>query len=382
MKHFTILALLFLFGLSSCKKEKNPESGPTAKYFTFSGSMGVADNSTCLLNDGNLVICGNLSDQLSVLKVTKTGSQIWRTDFNAGSISSASGITEQNGEIFVCGKTLRNYASHRSDILLAKLSASGDTLWTKTYGSVEADYSTNIIATSDGNLLISGKTEGFGAGTFGDLYLIKVDSDGNVLWEASYPDQDQESPFHLLETQNGEYLVTGTNQDNSQSTELYLLKVNASGQQLWAKKIGPPTWKWGLSTIETSTGDLVTCGYHSTNFQNQILLVKTDNLGNVLWEKEYGKTGFGNSEQGNSIKENADGTFTITGSAFDFATEQRRIMLMKTDQNGNQIWFKKFTDLYEGTGLNLLKDNDDNIITGNRNGNMFMIKTNSDGVYK
>lgn len=382
MKTFILVSLLFLVGLSSCKKEKNSSSGPPPNYFTFSGQIGSNDNSTCFSNDGNLLICGNLSDNLSVLKITKTGSQIWRTDFNAGSISSAYGITEKNGDVFICGKTLRNYNSNRADVLLVKVSASGDTLWTKTYGSVENDYGNNIIGTSDGNLVIAGKTEGFGAGTFGDLYLIKVDSDGNVLWEASYPDPDQESPFHLLETQNGEYLVTGTNEDNGQNRELYLLKVNASGQQLWAKKIGPPTWKWGLSTIETSTGEFITCGYHTVDHQNQVLLVKTDNLGNIVWEKEYGKDGFGNSEQGNSIKENTDGTFTITGSVWDLTAEQRRILLIKTDPNGELIWLKKFTDFYDATGANLLKDNNDNIITGNRNGNIFMIRTNSDGVYK
>ncbi|TSJ46377.1 PQQ-binding-like beta-propeller repeat protein [Fluviicola chungangensis] len=382
MKQLSLIGLVFLT-LTACKKEKNSNSEPTANYHTFAGDIGIRDNSTCLSDDGNLLICGNNGADLSVLKITKSGTQIWRTDFNAGNTSSASGITQKNGEIFVCGYTYRNYASQNMDVLLTKLNASGDTIWTKTYGTTEADRGNNIIATSDGNLLISARTEGFGAGTFGDIYLIKVDVNGNLIWEASYADPDQETAYHLMETQNGEYLVTGTNEDPGGSGRaLYLLKVSASGQQLWTKNIGP-IWKWGFSTIETTSGELIICGQQYLPFQQtQVMLIKTDHLGNVIWEKEYGNTQFGISETGNSVKQNPDGTFTICGSVYDINTGATKIILVKADENGNQIWFKKFNDYTGGNALNLLKDGNDNILTGNRNEGIFMTKTDGDGVYK
>lgn len=383
MKQLSLIGLVFLT-LTACKKEKDPESQPTANYYTFAGGMGTNDNSTCLSSDGNLLICGNTGygADISVLKITKSGTQVWRTDFDAGALSSAKGIVEKNGEIFVCGTTHRN-AGSQIDVLLIKLNASGDTIWTKTYGSTDDDYGSNIIATSDGNILISGFTNSFGAGSFSDIYLIKVDLQGNLLWETSYPNADQETAFHLLETQNGEYLVTGTDEDPSDSgRSLLLLKVSASGQQLWAQKIGP-VWKWGFSTIELASGELVTCGQRTIPFQQtQVMLVKTDNLGNVIWEKEYGSSDFGISEEGNSVKQNPDGTFTICGSVYDINNGQTKIILLKADENGNQVWFKKFNDYYGGNALNLLKDGNDNILTGNRNGEMFMTKTDSDGNYK
>ena len=382
MKQLTILILTILY-LASCKKDIDlpPTPEPQPKYFTFTGQTGTNDNSTVVSNDDNLIICGNTGSILSILKITKTGTQIWRNDFGAGNNSSASGVTELSGDIFICGKTSRNYSTTKNDILLIKANSSGDTIWTKTYGGAEAEYGTNIIATSDGHILIAGKTESFGAGSFGDIYLVKVNTSGDTLWTASYPDQDQEVPFHLMETQNGEYLITGTNEDNSQYSELYLLKVSATGQPIWNKKIGPPTWKWGHSTIELTNGDLLTCGKHTVSGYNQVLLVKTDNAGNIIWEKELGVNNL--SEEGNSVKQNSDGSFTIAGTCFDVSTGQTDILILKVDQNGNQLWLKKFGSASSDSGVNLIKDtNDDNIITGNYNDLIFMTKTNNNGVFK
>jgi hypothetical protein len=379
MKRLSLLGILLL-SFTACKKDSDPESQPTANYNTFPGSIGSNDNSTCFSSDGNLLICGNTGygADLSVLKITKTGTQIWRKDFNAGIMSTATGITERNGEIFVCGQTQRNYALNKADVLLTKLSATGDTIWTKTYGTTEDDHGRNIIATSDGNILISGITYGFGVVTYCDIYLIKVDPDGNILWEASYPDIEQEVAYNLMETQNGEYLITGTNEDTDNSgRQLYLLKVNASGQQVWNKKIGS-AWKWGYSSIETASGDLLICGEQYNPFQtSQVMLIKTDNLGNVIWSKEFGESA---SEEGNSIKQNPDGSFTITGRTQ--INGQSKVILIKIDENGNQLWFKKFNDYYGGNALNLLKDGDDNILTGNRNEGIFMTRTDGNGNFK
>jgi hypothetical protein len=382
LKQILIFVLAF-FLITSCKNDKDttPAPGIQPAFFTFNGQIGTLDNSTFISIDSNLIICGNTGDNISILKITMSGAQVWRKDFGAGSGSVASGIVASgSNELFICGKTYRNYSTNRGDVLLIKTTSGGDTIWTKTYGGSDDEYGTNIIATSDGNLLVSGKTESFGAGSSGDLYLIKVNTNGDTLWTRSYPDEGQEIPFHLLETQNGEYLVTGVNEDNTNPNELYLLKVSAGGGKVWNKKIGPATWKWGFSTIELSNGDLLTCGKHTTNGYSQVLLVKTDNLGNVIWEKEFGDSHL--SEQGNSIKQNADGTFIITGFSFDAAYGQTSIILLKVDQSGNQLWLKMFGGP-EGGALNLIKDaNDDNIITGNYNESIFMTRTDNNGNYK
>jgi hypothetical protein len=89
------------------------------------------------------------------------------------------------------------------------------------------------------------------------------------------------------------------------------------------------------------------------------------------------------SELGYSIKQNADGSFIITGSSYDVTSMQSDIILLKVDANGNQIFLKKFGSSISDNGVNLIKDNNDhNIITGNYNGSIFMTKTDTHGNFK
>jgi hypothetical protein len=392
MKYLSLITFTIVLFLVSCKKDKDippePETQPT--YFTFSGEIGTNDNSTLVSSDDNLVICGNSDTNICILKITKSGNLLWRKDFFCGYGSQASGIVESsNQDLFICGETSRNQFTSRRDVLLIKTNSSGDTLWTKIYGGLKDDFGCQIIKSNDGNIVICGFSYSNTTESFCDIYLIKVNTDGDTLWTRTYPDQGQEIPFHFLQTQNGEYLVTGTNEDNSQYRELYLLKIDANGNKVWDKKIGPPTWKWGFSTVELSNGDLMTCGRHSVTGYSQVLLVKTDNLGNEYWEKEIGANNL--SEDGNSIKQNSDGSFTIVGSSYDVNTMTDDIILFKVDQNGNQVWFKKFGGSATDWGINLIKDNNgDNIVTGTTfsygsdasNGNIFMTKADNNGNFK
>lgn len=383
MKKILPLFILTMFFLSSCNKEKNPEgtlSNPT--YYVFNGKIGTNDNSTVVSKDNNLIICGNADDNISLIKISKLGESIWRKDFSAGNMSSGLALVKiENGDLFVCGETFRNWDASRRDILLVKTNAEGDTIWTKTYGGMENDYGKNIIETSDGNILIAGKTESFGAGSFGDICLIKVNYDGDTIWNRVYAHPDQEVPFCLIETTDGEYLVTGTNEDNGNPRGLYLLKVNADGGKLWDKTIGAGLWKWGYSTIELSNNDLIICGQYTIGGYSQILVLKTDNQGNAIWERDYGEDNL--SEKGNSIKQNLDGTFTITGSSYDVNTMKDDIIVLKIDQDGNQSWLKRFGSSESDWGMNLIKDtNEDNIITGDYGGSIFMSRIDNNGNYK
>src|SRR5690348_7357362 len=99
-KFYFILTLALL---CSCKKDKEvvptaPEPNPI--YFTFSGQIGTNDNSTVVSSDNNLIICGNSGTNLSVLKITKGGTQQWRKDFAAGNNSSASSIIQSPSQDF------------------------------------------------------------------------------------------------------------------------------------------------------------------------------------------------------------------------------------------------------------------------------------------
>src|SRR5438045_9216141 len=97
---------------------------------------------------------------------------------------------------------MRNYVTSSTDYILAKMNSSGDTLWTKTYGGLNDDYGYELIKTSDGNLLACGISYSFSQQGSCDIYMVKLNTNGDTLWTKNFYRPQQEESFHLLETQN------------------------------------------------------------------------------------------------------------------------------------------------------------------------------------
>ena len=135
--------------------------------------------------------------------------------------------------------------------------------------------------------------------------------------------------------------------------------------------------------------NLLTCGTYNATGYTQVLFMKTDNLGNVIWEKDYGDNSL--SEEGVSMKLNIDKTVTITGKVYDVSTMKDDIILLSVDHDGTLAWYKKLGGSQSDWGVNLIKDdNDDNIITGQTwsygsnapDGNIYMLRTDNNGNFK
>lgn len=369
MKKISLAFLLILF-FAGCKKQttntpdpaQNP-AGTGPVFYAHEGQIGIDDNSGLLSYDDNLIICGtNHSGQALLIKSSKTGNQIWKKEFAIGGIQGIiNSVAEASShELFMCGTVTRNV---NQQMLLVKANSNGDTVWTKTYGGANSDYGYQITKTADGNILMCGTTNSQIDG-HNDIFLVKVDLNGDTLWTRTFHDPDQEVPFSLKQTQNGDFIISGTNEDPGQYRDLYMLRVGNNGNKLWDQKIGPADWKWGLSVTELTNTDLVVCGRHTSGGYNQILVVKTDASGNLQWEKEFGATGASN-EEANSVKQNADGSISLTGMMQNLPAQKVDAFLLKLDQNGNQIFFSHFGGTEGEWGTNLLKDsNDDNIIVG------------------
>jgi hypothetical protein len=184
-----------------------------------------------------------------------------------------------------------------------------------------------------------------------------------------------------METQQGDYIITGNDQASEPDTanKIYLLKVDANGNLVWEKRfgLGKGNWKWGYSTIETANGDYLTSGHLTRDGYTQVLIVKTDNNGNQIWEKTYGEPLL--SETGYSLKMNHDNTCTITGTSFEVNNPDTEIILLKIDENGKELWFQRFGSSFNSNGFNLLKYGSQNIVTGNYDGQIFMSVLNDSG---
>jgi hypothetical protein len=114
------------------------------------------------------------------------------------------------------------------DILLIKTYANGNIIWAKTYGGTDYDYAYSVQQTSDGGYIVAGWTESFGAGN-DDIFLIKTDANGNVIWAKTYGGTNYDWAYSIQQTSDGGYIVAGRTSSFSASEGIFLIKTDANG---------------------------------------------------------------------------------------------------------------------------------------------------------
>jgi hypothetical protein len=263
---------------------------------------------------------------------------------------------------------------------LVKLDVDGDTIWTKHYVQDQSIRSNHILQTTDENLLMVGYSERDSIFEHTNIVLLKTDLDGNPLWSKTLLFAGYQSAVSIIELRNSDLLLTGSQTIPGEHSTLLLLNIDSEGNINWQRSIGP-THKSGSSTVEDENGDLITCGHVLLSGANDshLILVKTDQLGNILWEKEYGE--FGYSENPREIKRNSDGDFVICGYSIppgtSYGTDN---MVLKIDSEGELKWCHFYDDQGANRCSDLIIEPDNvNIITGHLNGDIFMTRIDKDG---
>ena len=256
-----------------------------------------------------------------------------------------------DGNIVAVGKTERPFGFNNWDVWVVKTDAWGDTLWTKKIGNVwdRFDSGTAIQETADSGFVIVGHI----AFPWGDIdaWLIKLDSEGNILWDRTYTDDDEftQSGRDLDITQDGGYIIVTTDRDSLLNRRALVIRTDSIGDTLWTLLLGGAE-RDDLDSVQETvdggyilTGDTRSFNYDSTSFQ-KLWLVRLDEDGQLLWMRTYFH---GTISAGFSVSQTTDSGFIISGNtekindSGDFDG-----WLLKTDSNGDTLW----TRTYGGTG--------------------------------
>lgn len=255
------------------------------------------------------------------------------------------------------------------DGILMKLNSAGDTLWTKTYGDTLADAIMDIVPTSDGGYIIGGTSDSYGSGFESDVYIIKIDALGNVNWSAAYGGSSYDQCERIRQTSDGGYIVLGFTQSfGAGDRDIYLLKLDSSGNLMWTKAFGGPDDDEGYSIEETASGYIIAGSTAVIGVSINAYLLKTDLSGNLIWSKKYS-----GSRAGFDLKILSDGGYVLAGRAV--ALGGTRPFLMRTDSLGNISWSKVFMQVGEAHGIDQTTDGH-YIVTG---GSGTLTKTDSAG---
>ena len=217
---------------------------------------------------------------------------------------------------------------------LIKLNSEGDVVWQKLYEGSTGLFSAR--ETSDGGFIAAGYYECISSmDCYPDMFILKTDSDGNVEWFKVEGSDDNNNDWarDCIQTQDGNYVITGTWNDDVWNSKAALRKYNTSGELIWAYNFSSSVANESYEILETENGDLVFAGYSGTQHgEYKFFMVKTDLNGNQIWKKAKNSTGDAILY---SICESPDGNYIAAG----FCNSWRSNLIVKRNAlNGNNIW--------------------------------------------
>lgn len=338
---YSILAALFTLGAEKigCCQDLQWQQ-------TVGGSGDEWGNSVQQTADGGYVITGD-TDAFSVypvilLKTDSSGNLEWQKAFGnvAGHGSSVQQTTD--GGYIIAGDT-RPYSGeyfYFEDAYLIKTDNSGNLEWQKTFGGNSHDRGHSVQQTTDGGYIIAGYTFSFGAGS-GDVYLIKTDSLGNSEWKKTFGGYGDDRGNSVKQTTDSGYIIVGrSNSFGAGYDDIYLIKTDDSGNLQWEKTFGGSDYDQGYSVQQTTDGGYIIAGWTKLGEEDyDVYLIKTDSSGNLEWQKTFGGS---SNDQSYSVQQITDGGYIITGWTKSLGAGYYDVYLIKADRLGNLQWEKTF----------------------------------------
>ena len=237
--------------------------------------------------------------------------------------------------------------------------------WSKSYGGSDIDEGWFVLATEDGGCAALGNTDSF-SNSSSNIWMIKVDESGNELWNKSYGGTGWKQGKAIIETNNNGYAIVGSTLSYSldgSNSDVWFIRVDESGKELWNKSYGGNGWDEGKSIINTSENGFMIVG--STNSfgakGSDKWLIRVDESGNELWNKSYGGNGW---DEGRFIDKGNNGSYIISGTTESFGEGKNDIWLIKIDSFGNEIWNKTFGCLNNDLSNQVMRIKDGYVLVG------------------
>ena len=258
---------------------------------------------------------------------------------DANSVPIALIQTSNGGYVFAIYRGIQTWVS--------KLDAEGGTIWEKNLGD---SFNGNQIAQApDGGYVLLGTQS-----------LVKLDPEGNILWNQTYEDKNSQVDLcSLCPTNEGGFVLGGTiNGYTGQSSQsgntvttyenpdqVCLIKVDSAGNVEWNQTFAIEYMPTQItSVVQTSDGGYALVGKSGGQFSDtfsSIYFAKTDDLGNVLWDKIFGVANFG--EYPSSMIQTSDGGYAIAG-VMENNSSMSTAGLIKLDSSGNIQWQQLYSD--------------------------------------
>jgi hypothetical protein len=224
--------------------------------------------------------------------------------------------------------------------LFLSFQSSGQIAFNTEYGGIDDEEGRWMEQTADSGFIMTGSTLTYSNGS-SDIWLVKADANGNQQWQKSKGGTGFDFANMVKVTSDGGYIIAGfTSSYGAGNNDGWLVKTDANGNTQWTQTFGNSGVQEFEAVVQTADGGYACVGINYSNGTGyyDIYLVKTNSSGVMQWSKNLGG---GSYEIGNSIQIAPDGGYIIAGQSYSYDATSA-FYLLKTDASGNEQWHKTF----------------------------------------
>ena len=339
LTHILVLVTLLIISSASLRAQYVVDWAQTY------GADGWDEANTCIeLRNGDLMVAGFAKLQEKNLWIVRThpnGRGRWGKIFDEYFSSAANSmIQDTDSNIVITGYATRK-REYQSNLLLMKMDTDGNLIWQKTFGGDGDEEGYQVIECKDGGYAVAGFTS---SNLDGDpnWYIIKVDRNGNMLWDQQFGGSNDDRALGIAQTYDEGFVVTGHIGAVDGGRKLMsILKLEADGSDTWSQWYYINDWCAGTSIIATRDSMIVAAGYTKayTITDYDALIVKTDMNGDTLWTRTYGDEDW---QEATGLIEAYDNTYVMSGFTASNRKDHSSFLMMKYDKRGNLLWTHSF----------------------------------------
>ena len=331
------LIFALLFGYRATSYSQDPCADADRNLITYFGT-NISDNASTInrIGDYGYIVGGYRLiggvQRMVITRLDLCGEIVWDHAYNTSQMGICTGIELIDDVIHISG-----YKDWKT--LLLKLNLDGTVISAKTFGTVST-YPRNTVISNDNNFLTVGVSSASGGLGAADNYLVKSSFDGTTLWSKRFGRGADDFGHNLMEDVDGDVITIGYTRGYEGGTRKgFVSKFDESGNLLWNKEYAVGTGQTYFNYCTIIDGFYYFSGQSNfaTSGSDDILIIKTDPDGNLIWSKFLGTSGL---DQGLSITEK-DGELIGYAKAWS-PTKDQEMVIYRMDTDGNFLDYASF----------------------------------------
>ena len=283
---------------------------------------------------------GNGPSDAYLLRIDGDGNDVWKRSYGGNGWDSAQSITT-TGDGFIAAGFTTSFGKDDGDIYVFKTNLSGDIVWNITYGTSRRDQAKRVLRCENG-CLVGGELSRGPAG--GNVFLMRLDDLGEILWASILTGEQRDRLMDIAPNLDGGFYVLARREyphDGQAHTGInqgyLLLKVDEKGKVIWEKQMEEREEDGPVDEIEfminDGEGGLVIGGTREVDYSIVIFLARFDGEGESLWERSYEKKHTGEPKD---VIRTIDGGFILVG--------EHGMHLLRVDEEGEHVWEENIGD--------------------------------------